>query len=325
MKSVTERKVLFRRLHHIDEKLREKSYPNATKLAEDLGVSSRTIRRDIDEMKLFYNAPIEYDKTKNGYYYTQDSFYIKDIFLNESEIEAMRLLKPSFSLWKNTPVENILQLVFQKIINSLDSYNHSDNISGKITYIAGSQSKINKSVFSDIFKAVKEQKEISFAYRPLSKQSFLTRTIKPYHIICQRGNWYVIGFDYYKNDIRLFSFARIKQTEILNKTFAMPNDFDYHDWIDENVGVYASEKDIHKVRLLFAKEVAAFALSESFTENQIVEKREDGNVEVSFKTTQFSEILRFVLGQGSSVQVLEPKELIDAVKEQAANVLKMYS
>ena len=59
MKSVTERKVLLRRLHHIDEKLREKSYPNATKLAEELGVSSRTIKRDIEEMKLFYNAPIE--------------------------------------------------------------------------------------------------------------------------------------------------------------------------------------------------------------------------------------------------------------------------
>ena len=296
MKSVTEEKVLYRRLQNIDEKLRKKSYPNAIKLAELLGVSQRTICRDIEYLRNFYNAPIEFDKAKNGYYYTEDSFYIKDIFLNESEIEAMRLLKPSLALWKNTPVENILQLVFQKIINSLDSYNHSDNISGKITYIAGSQSKINKSVFSDIFKAVKEQKEISFAYRPLSKQSFLTRTIKPYHIICQRGNWYVIGFDYYKNDIRLFSFARIKQTEILNKTFAMPNDFDYHNWIDENVGVYASEKDIHKVRLLFAKEVAAFALSESFTENQIVEKREDGNVEVSFETTQFSEILRFVLG-----------------------------
>ncbi len=319
-----EQKTLSRRLRFIDAEIRSKTYPNAVVLSHLLEVSSRTVRRDIEELKLFYNAPIAFDKVKNGYYYTEDSFYIKDMFFNESEIDAIGLLESSIALWKNTIAENVLHSIFQKLIASLDSYSQKNTLSRKITYISAPQSNICNTVFSDVFLALKEQKEISFAYRPLQKQTFLERKIQPYHVVCQRGNWYVIGFDYYKEAIRLFSFARMKDSHILDKTFTVPEDFDYRDWIDENFGVYASEQDVYKVRLLFAREVGAFALSEKFTENQSVEEKADGSVEVSFATTQFSEILRFVLSQGSTVRVLEPEELIDAVKEEAEKVRKLY-
>ncbi len=67
-----EEKVKSRRILEIDRLIREKIYLNATQLGERLEVSSRTIKRDIDELRLFLGAPVEYDHNHRGYYYTED-------------------------------------------------------------------------------------------------------------------------------------------------------------------------------------------------------------------------------------------------------------
>ena len=42
-------------------------------LEQELECSRATVKRIIEEMKLYFNAPIEYDRARNGYFYdTQD-------------------------------------------------------------------------------------------------------------------------------------------------------------------------------------------------------------------------------------------------------------
>ena len=65
-------KVQRYRLLQIDEEIRSGKFPNATSLSKKIEVSSRTIQRDIEYMRDMYNAPIEFDAYKNGYYYTEE-------------------------------------------------------------------------------------------------------------------------------------------------------------------------------------------------------------------------------------------------------------
>ncbi|HPO50192.1 MAG TPA: HTH domain-containing protein [Spirochaetota bacterium] len=73
-------KVIFRRLLKIHEEIGAKKYPNKNTLKKELEVSDSTIARDIEYMKLFLNAPIEYDKSKKGYYYATDTYYFPAFF-----------------------------------------------------------------------------------------------------------------------------------------------------------------------------------------------------------------------------------------------------
>ena len=66
------------------------------------------------------------------------------------------------------------------------------------------------------------------------------------------------------------------------------------------------------------------ALDHKFTSNQKSEIRDDGSVYVSFETTQLPEIRRWVLGQGSTVKVLAPPELIVDVKNELKKTMKIY-
>ena len=45
---------------------------------------------------------------------------------------------------------------------------------------------------------------------------------------------------------------------------------------------------------------------------------------ISFETTQLPEIKRWVLGQGSTVQVISPQELIDEVCSELQDTMNIY-
>ena len=70
-----------RRLMAIDQYISQGSYPTAAFLAEKLDCTMRTIQRDIQEMILFYNAPIEARQGKGGYYYSDPTFFLKSVML----------------------------------------------------------------------------------------------------------------------------------------------------------------------------------------------------------------------------------------------------
>lgn len=56
-----EYKFKFTRLAFIDEQIASGIFPSAGSIAKKLECSSRTIQRDIEYMRNFLNAPIEWD------------------------------------------------------------------------------------------------------------------------------------------------------------------------------------------------------------------------------------------------------------------------
>ena len=48
----------------------EERYPNAYRLSEKFGISHRQAQRDIEYLKNRMNAPIKYDNSKKGFYYS---------------------------------------------------------------------------------------------------------------------------------------------------------------------------------------------------------------------------------------------------------------
>ena len=59
-----EKIVLMHRISQIDDIIRRGTYPSASQLAKELGVSLRTINRDLDVIRGYYYAPLEYDQTR---------------------------------------------------------------------------------------------------------------------------------------------------------------------------------------------------------------------------------------------------------------------
>lgn len=60
------------RIQWLHKKLLNNSYPNAQRLAERFHISHRQAQRDIDHLRSELGAPIAYNKSLRGFYYTTD-------------------------------------------------------------------------------------------------------------------------------------------------------------------------------------------------------------------------------------------------------------
>jgi predicted DNA-binding transcriptional regulator YafY len=79
------------RIQWIHKKILNNSYPNAQRLAERFRISHRQAQRDLDLLRRKFGAPLAYDNSKKGFYYTKpyalpvlvtsdnDDLYIQDI------------------------------------------------------------------------------------------------------------------------------------------------------------------------------------------------------------------------------------------------------
>jgi predicted DNA-binding transcriptional regulator YafY len=76
--------------------------------------------------------------------------------------------------------------------------------------------------------------------------------------------------------------------------------------------------------LLFENEIGTYAAERQWHETQTIMQNKDGTVYVKFTTTQVPEVLRWVLGQGHTVKVLGPPELVEMVKAETEKVRGMY-
>lgn len=75
---------MLERLIFIDSSIGEGRYPNTSVLANELEVSVPTISRDIAMLRDRLGAPIEYDRDRNGFYYTRPYNLAMLFFHNES-------------------------------------------------------------------------------------------------------------------------------------------------------------------------------------------------------------------------------------------------
>jgi predicted DNA-binding transcriptional regulator YafY len=80
------------RIQWLHKKMTMNSYPNAQRLAERFGISHRQAQRDMDYLRRELGAPIAYDNSRKGFFYTKpyvlpvlfstdnDDLYMPEIF-----------------------------------------------------------------------------------------------------------------------------------------------------------------------------------------------------------------------------------------------------
>jgi predicted DNA-binding transcriptional regulator YafY len=156
-----------------------------------------------------------------------------------------------------------------------------------------------------------------------TKSNHYVKSVSLTEGICQKGNWYIIGFCHDKKEPRFFSLSHMKNAVLTKKSFVVPAGFKAGAYFDKEIGVWASSRTPLTVELEITGKIGPCALERQWHNTQQIEQREDGSVYVKFTTTQMAEVLRWVLGQGHTVKVPGPPELV--VKAEAERVRRMYA
>ncbi len=319
-----ENKVKTLRILKIDEEIRKGTYPNVPYFMKKFEVSRSTIMRDIEFLTDQYNAPLEYDYVHEGYHYTDPSFFIKSMMLTEGELLTVTTILPLLDQYKNTPLEASFKNILTKMLTLLPNEVKVDSEfnTTEVTYLKDPLPEISQDTFNVVFKAVRNKKTLEFGYRSISKQNYSFREFDPYNVLCQKGNWYVIGYCHRHNDIMVYALSRMNNVKESKDTFEIKADFDLNEHIDPDLGIWNNKFPPVKIELLFTPDINTYILERSWHINQTCRQNEDGSVYLSFTSNQLQETLYWVLHFGSSVQVLNPPELKEMVKNE---IQKMWA
>lgn len=216
--------------------LRAEEICTSGQICRELDVSPRTLMRDIQELR-DSGYPIESDRGRGGGLRLVDRFGIDKLNLNHSEIIDM-LISLAITEKLNSPLlGKNLKSIRQKISQSFPP--HQRGVIRQLRkriFIGRPASQQTLSAYTSPSDNVTSVINDSFFNGNIieieyfsGKQELTTRQVEPSFILLSWPIWYVMGWDYLRQDFRVFRIDRISKCEKVDKKMLRRN---YDDLIE---------------------------------------------------------------------------------------------
>jgi predicted DNA-binding transcriptional regulator YafY len=180
-----------------------------------------------------------------------------------------------------------------------------------------SRVKVEPKILEQLHNALLAFKKVKFEY--IIDGEIQPITLDPYGIIISE-KYYLVGFNKYVNDRRLYLVNEIKKLEILDEYFDRDENFSLSEYCAQSFKVY--QEDPLGVVLEFDKLLAEDVQNYHFHPTQEIEVLKDGNVEVRFTAGATISICNELFKWGEYVTIKSPEKLKEVYKEQLKKVLE---
>lgn len=215
------------RLLNIYERLNKGELVNKDTLAQDFGVSLKTIQRDIDDLRAYLmethftemEVSIKYDKAKNGYYLVRLE---REWLTNEEVLALTKILLESRAFQKDELSRLIDKLIMQTAANDRKTVEEIIR-SEYLSYVPLQHNKPLLSPIWQLSEIIYKHKVISFLYtRQDGKTSF--KTVKPVAVMFSEFYFYLIAYmaDQSKDYPIVFRIDRMRDIKETGECFTIP-------------------------------------------------------------------------------------------------------
>jgi predicted DNA-binding transcriptional regulator YafY len=165
--------------------------------------------------------------------------------------------------------------------------------------------------------------EVEFDYRKPGSAAPERRRVRPYHLANRENLWYLIAHDLERNALRTYALPRLTNVTVTKQHFEKPDDFTPEKFFAKSLGVLSGDGNFQVV-IRFKPEAADLVREREWHESQEMRELRGGGLELTLRLGALAEIERWVLGWGSSAEVLKPAALRDKVKSTAAAMSALY-
>lgn len=314
------------RLLQIDELLRSGQRQTASRLAELLEVSERTIRSDINFLRDRYHAPLEFSKTQ-GFYYTDPAWRLPTITLSKGELFALTLGARMLEVYAGSAYAVELRSAIARLSERLPEQTWVDLqqvADERILFRSGAEIDLDPEVWHKLEEACRTQKMVQMTYYTASRNAVSERKLDPYVLHIYRGtNPYVIGYCHQRQEMRWFRVDRIKQLELLEETFVPDPTFDAKDHLEMIFQHEAGGVPL-PVAIWFDAPTAPYIRERRWHPTQEIQEHTDGSLTLHMVVRGLNDLKRWVLGYGKGAIVQAPPELVELVKAEVEGMSGHY-
>ncbi|MDC8449935.1 MAG: transcriptional regulator [Nitrospira sp.] len=294
----------------------------AGELADELQVTKRQIRRDIQEIE-DSGYPLEQEDER---WRLPPGFKGLEIAVSPYELMSLHLAQSHVAYLKGTPFVEDLEAVIKKVEAGLPNKvrNHLERI---VTTFAPLQRPIRayaaqRQVLESLRKALLRQLTVVlYGYRKPGERR-QDYKVDPYQLILYQYGLYLIGYSYPTGAIRMFALERIKTVTVTEDMFELPENVPLAKRLDRAFGLI--DETPQEVKIWIAPEWAYFVQERSWHPTQAVKLQKDGSVILTMQCGGIDELTAWVLSFGPGAKVLGPQALIDLVSGQLTAAAQSY-
>jgi predicted DNA-binding transcriptional regulator YafY len=296
----------------------------ASELAEELGVSERTIHRYmgmLDEMGI----PIYSERGPYGGFSLVRGYKLPPLVFTPEEATVLYLgCELVKDIW-GVSYRDAAVAATAKLDNVLPDALHQEVeqarrgllVTGWLRRDYGPWAPI----LDDLRRCVARRRRVHLVYTSF-RQEVTRRTVDPYALALQWGNWYLAGHCHLRDELRTFRVDRIREVDCTDEPFEVPRNFSARDYLqrmaDERPAAY------YRVAVRFDPDVA-HVVRERREEWQDLIDHDDGSVTLAFDAADLAWPCRWVLTYQDKATVLGPPELAARVRDAAEAIAARYA
>ncbi len=305
------------RLVQIHTLVSSHSYPSKQQLADRLEVSESTIKRDLDALRHELNAPLEYDRARHGYYYSEP-FHLGPEPLSEHELQSLTVLLSLVESLRLIPLKDAMQRALSKVRSCAEPAVPNEHVSLLGEYEPPEQAHVG-GYSSLLLKAIMQKRQVWVRYYTLSTDQISERVLDPYHLYYLNGLWYLYAYCHKRRERRDFALVRIQELRMLDTHFEPPDRAEIIATLRER---FTNLTDgVHTVRVRFHGAAARRIHERQWHHTQRVIQEGNGSLVLEMECGGLESIKRWILGFGVDAMPLAPAALVEMYQEE---VRRMY-
>lgn len=286
---------------------------SARELAERFEVSVRTIVRDMETLSIA-GIPVSSSTGASGGYEILDTFKLnKQITTMEDYLFIITALKGMCSAYDNKKINTTLE----KLLTAGHYKDEEQRVF--IDFGVVSEGKNIPGFVREIEEAIHNKSIVEFDYTDSTGQKS-HRAVEPLALNYRWYAWYLLAYCTCKNDYRLFKLNRLNDLIVTDK----PINYEHGNVPELLEKQWSNDTRRYIPMKLLCKAEARVPVME-YMKGKIVEERENGDFVMDTYVIENERIwFSMLLGLGDSVEVLEPREIIDKIKEKTLQIQNLY-
>jgi predicted DNA-binding transcriptional regulator YafY len=318
----------MQRIYRLHQALTSRRHPvSCLILQNELECSRASVSRIIAEMRLDFNAPIEYDRSNNGYYYDLGEgqvFELPGLWFSSAELYALLTTQHLLAQVQPGLLDAELKPVKARIEKILESRHlGSREINQRVHILRMTGRNVMHACFQTVAGALLQRNQLNIEYHGRGSDTVSSRDISPQRLIHYRDNWYLDAYCHSKHALRSFAVERITMARVLavHCLDISENQLDEH--YASAYGIFAGIP-AHTAVLRFTTERARWVAEEHWHPNQQGNFLADGRYELHIPYSDSRELVMDILKHGAEVEVVSPEALRLEVKSKLLAAMNIY-
>ncbi len=181
-----------------------------------------------------------------------------------------------------------------------------------------------------ITEAMRRDRVIRITHQGFEQPRPRTFEIEPYHVKVFMRRWYVLGRNPYYSErdgrdvYRSYALDRISNVEETDRAFRMKSDFDVNEYFAGCCGIVTTDRPAVRVVIRAYKLQPEYFKTLPLHSSQRILEEGDDHTTFEYILKPTFDFYQLLLSMMDRIEVLEPQEVRDQMREYARNILGYY-